>query len=37
MAEGLALAEVVNIFHKLLILVISNSFIIYIYIDLYSF
>jgi hypothetical protein len=30
LAEGLALAEVFNIFYKLLILVISNSFIIYI-------
>jgi hypothetical protein len=30
LAEGMALAEVFNIFYKLLILVISNSFIIYI-------
>jgi hypothetical protein len=34
LAEGLVLAEVLYIFYKLLILVISNSFIIYILIYL---
>jgi hypothetical protein len=31
LAKGLAVAKVFNIFYKLLILVISNSFNIYIY------